>query len=131
MAQTNPCVRLRDAIADERLLRKARAGDARSRERLIERHLPLARALALRYRRSIESPDDLMQVAAVGLIKAADRWDPSRGFSFEAFAVPTILRGLRRHFRDKTWQGGPPRPPPELSPAVRRPRGQRPGAGPG
>src|SRR3954447_5854782 len=125
MAQTNPCVRLRDAIADERLLRKARAGDARSRERLIERHLPLARALALRYRRSIESPDDLMQVAAVGLIKAADRWDPSRGFSFEAFAVPTILGELRRHFRDKTWQVRPPRSLQELSRAVERARDQR------
>ena len=81
----------------------------RSRENLIVRHLPLARALASRYRHGPESMEDLVQVAAVGLVKAADRWDPGRGFAFSTFAVPTILGELRRHFRDATWGMRPPR----------------------
>ena len=44
--------------------------------------------------------DDLTQVGAVGLIKAVDRYDPARGSSFTAYAVPTILGEIRRHLRD-------------------------------
>jgi RNA polymerase sigma-B factor len=80
-----------------------------SRDALIESHLPLARALAFRYRHSAEPLEDLVQVAAVGLVKAADRWDPGRGSAFSSFAVPTILGELRRHFRDATWDVRPPR----------------------
>src|SRR4051812_6991750 len=84
-------------------------GRPRFREVLIERHLPLARRLASRYHYSSEPMDDLVQVAFVGLVKAADRWDPRRGFEFSSFAVPTILGELRRHFRDTTWDIRPPR----------------------
>jgi RNA polymerase sigma-B factor len=80
-----------------------------SRDALIERNLPLARALAHRYRHGPEAMEDLIQVAALGLVKAADRWDPDRGFAFSSFAVPTILGELRRHFRDATWDVRPPR----------------------
>src|SRR5919206_490351 len=74
-----------------------------SRDELIERHLPLARSLAYRYRYGPESMDDLFQVASLGLVKAADRWDPDRGFAFSSFATPTILGELRRHLRDTAW----------------------------
>src|ERR1700739_1236364 len=74
-----------------------------SREELIERHLPLARKLARRYARPQVSHDDLTQVACLGLVKAADRFQPDRGNDFAAFAVPTILGELRRYFRDSTW----------------------------
>lgn len=67
----------------------------------MQRFLPLARTLALRYRSSSESVDDLIQVASLGLIKALDRFDPRRGASFQAYAVPTILGELKRHFRDR------------------------------
>jgi RNA polymerase sigma-B factor len=85
------------------LARRARSGDAQAREALIAEHLPLARALARRYRRGNESLDDLVQVASVGLIKAVDRFDPDRGHSFSTFAQPTIVGELLRHFRDTGW----------------------------
>jgi RNA polymerase sigma-B factor len=77
--------------------------DKRAREELVFRHLPLARKLAGRYRRTQEPFEDLLQVASVGLIKAIDRFDPERGLAFASFAVPTILGEIKRHFRDKGW----------------------------
>jgi|SRR5918997_5256540 RNA polymerase sigma-B factor len=78
------------------------------RAQLIERHLPLARSLARRYMQGGEPLDDLEQTARVGLIKAADRYDPARG-EFAAYAVPTMLGELRRHFRDRGWAVRVPR----------------------
>jgi RNA polymerase sigma-B factor len=89
---------------------------------LIERHLPLARALAYRYRHSPEPLEDLVQVASLGLVKAAQRWDPDRGHAFASFAVPTIVGELRRHIRDRTWAVRPPRALQELSLRVERGR---------
>jgi RNA polymerase sigma-B factor len=100
---------VRDRAVDERLVRRYRSGDVRARDAMIERYLPLAHALALRYRRSAEPVDDLFQVACVGLIKAVDRWEPERRFAFSTFAVPTMLGELRRYFRDLTWDVRPPR----------------------
>jgi RNA polymerase sigma-B factor len=82
---------------------------APSREELISSHLPLARRLAARYARTQEPFDDLYQVACVGLLTAVDRFDPSRGVAFAAFAVPTILGELKRHFRNKGWSVHLPR----------------------
>jgi RNA polymerase sigma-B factor len=95
--------------SDQHLMWRHRDGDQRARETLIERYLPLARRLALRYRRPFEPVDDLVQVASLGLVKAVDRWDPDRGLAFSSYAVPTILGELRRYFRDGTWDVRPPR----------------------
>ncbi len=83
--------------------------DQRARERLIELNMPFAKRLALRYRGASESFDDLLQVANLGLINAIDRFDPERGIPFTAFASPTILGELKRHFRDRVWTVRVPR----------------------
>ena len=91
---------------------------------LIVAHLPLARRLALRYSRAPHCADDLVQVASVGLIKAADRWDPGRGLAFSTYAVPTILGELRHYCRDLTWAIRPPRGTQDLCLAIGRAREQ-------
>jgi RNA polymerase sigma-B factor len=100
----------------ERMLaRYAVSRDPHLRDALVERYMPLARRLALRYRNTSEPLDDLMQVAAMGLIKAIDRFEPGRGTAFSSFAVPTILGELRRHLRDHSWTVRVPRDTQELS----------------
>ena len=93
----------RAASDDELLARYATDRDPAIRDELARRMLPLARSLAMRYRRQTESLDDLIQVAGLGLVKAIDGFDPERGRPFTAYAVPTILGELRRHFRDHVW----------------------------
>jgi RNA polymerase sigma-B factor len=83
--------------------------DQSAREALVRRFMPLARSLARRYDRSSEPFEDLLQVASVGLLKALDRFDPERGYSFPSFAVPTILGEMRRYFRDCGWSVHVPR----------------------
>lgn len=73
------------------------------RARLVTGHLPVAEHIALRFRNRGQPQEDLEQVATVGLINAIDRFDPSRGNDFLAFAVPTITGEIRRYFRDSTW----------------------------
>jgi RNA polymerase sigma-B factor len=79
------------------------------RDRTIEAWLPLAQHLAHRYSGRGEPTDDLLQTAAVGLIKAVDKFDPSRGVDFAGYAIPTIIGELKRHFRDRTWDIRVPR----------------------
>jgi RNA polymerase sigma-B factor len=81
----------------------------RQRDAIIERTLPLAKHVAYRFRRRGEAESDLTQVACVGLIKAVDRFDPDNGADFLAFAVPTIMGEVRRHFRDFAWAVKVPR----------------------
>ncbi len=84
-------------------------GDEAARETLVRRYLPLANRLARRYIRSSEPFEDLQQVASLGLLKALDRFDPSRGRPFQSFAIPTMLGEMRRHFRDAGWSVHVPR----------------------
>jgi RNA polymerase sigma-B factor len=97
-------------VEEARLWREfAKTRDQALRERLVERNMPFAKRLALRYRGASESFDDLLQVANLGLINAVDRFDPERGIPFTAFASPTILGELKRHFRDRVWTVRVPR----------------------
>ena len=102
----------------ELLQRYAETGDPALKEELVRRFLPLARSLALRYRGSSEDIDDLIQVASLGLVKALDGFDLERGRSFIAYAAPTILGELRRHFRDRVWDVRLPRALQERTMAV-------------
>ncbi len=95
-------------------------GDRAAREELIERFLPLARKLALRYTNPHEPLEDLVQVASVGLVGAVDRFDPTRGIGFPAFAIPTILGELKRYFRNTGWSAHVPRAAQELALRVDR-----------
>jgi RNA polymerase sigma-B factor len=82
---------------------------ATTRGQAIEAWLPLARHLAQRFHGRGEPLDDLTQIATVGLIKAIDRFDPEYGNDFAAYAVPTIVGEIKRHFRDRTWDIRVPR----------------------
>jgi RNA polymerase sigma-B factor len=94
-------------------------GDAAARERLIELHLPLVRALARRYANCGERVEDLVQVGCIGLIEAIDRFDPERGSELASFAVPTILGEIKRHLRDRASMVRIPRRLAELNGLLR------------
>jgi RNA polymerase sigma-B factor len=82
--------------------------DRSARDELMRLHLPLVEALARRFRSHWEPLEDLTQVATLGLLMAMERFDPSRGVEFSAFATPTII-GELKHFRDKSWMVNVPR----------------------
>src|SRR2546429_21686 len=98
----------------------AESRDPKLRDELIEAHLGLAEYLARRFTNRGEPLDDLVQVASLGLVKAVERFDPSRGLEFTTFATPTIVGELKRHFRDKGWAVRVPRRVQELHLRVTR-----------
>jgi RNA polymerase sigma-B factor len=88
------------------------ADDPRRRDaqhRAINVALPLARSMAHRYQQRGEPLEDLIQVASLGVVRAVQGYDPARGSGFLAYAVPTILGELKRHFRDHVWTVRAPR----------------------
>ena len=111
--------RSRAALADATDHREREAADLRAyahhrepraRERQIRSYLPLAYSIARRFDRGQRVPlEDLQQIAAIGLLKALDRYDPAHGAAFSTFAVPTMQGEIRRYFRDFTWTVRPPR----------------------
>ncbi|CAM5512901.1 SigB/SigF/SigG family RNA polymerase sigma factor OS=Streptomyces alboniger OX=132473 GN=CP975_33145 PE=4 SV=1 [Streptomyces alboniger] len=105
--------------------RLASLGSGPEREALcaeiVEAWLPMAHRIAGRFRNKGESLEDLQQVAAMGLVKAVNRYEPGRG-AFESYAVPTITGELRRHFRDRMWDVRVPRRVQELRNKVRAAR---------
>ncbi len=88
------------------------------RDRLVETHMPLVLYLAKRFSGRNEPMSDLVQVGAIGLIKAIDRFDPERGLEFSTYATPTILGEIKRHFRDTGWLIHVPRRAQELQTAL-------------
>jgi len=88
------------------------------RDELVTAWLPMAHRIAGRFRDRGESIEDLRQVAALGLVKAIDRFAPERG-AFESYAVPTITGEVKRHFRDRMWALRVPRRIQELRNKVR------------
>ncbi|MFF0150104.1 RNA polymerase sigma factor SigF [Micromonospora sp. NPDC005203] len=103
-----------DLSADELLIALAATGadDPHRhalRDRTIEAWLPLARHLARRYSGRGAPDEDLAQTASVGLIKAVDNFDHTRGVDFSGYAIPTIIGEIKRYFRDRTWAVRVPR----------------------
>ncbi|MFJ4205282.1 RNA polymerase sigma factor SigF [Streptomyces sviceus] len=90
------------------------------RDELVELWLPMAERIAVRFRGRGESLEDLYQVAALGLVKAVDHYDPARGSAFEAYAVPTVTGEIKRHFRDHMWTLHVPRRVQDLRNRVRQ-----------
>jgi RNA polymerase sigma-B factor len=100
---------------DELLVAYHRDGDRSARDQALVELMPLVRSLAARYAGRGEPLDDLVQVGAVGLIKAVDRFDVDRGVKLSTFAAPNIAGEIKRHFRDKAWARHVPRRIKELS----------------
>ena len=104
------------AADDKILLRRYHEdGDLAAREELIERYMSLVRSLARRYAYRGEQLDDLVQIGAIGLIKAIDRFDIERGVELTTYATPNIIGEIKRHFRDKGWSVRVPRGLQELN----------------
>ncbi|HZQ84712.1 MAG TPA: sigma-70 family RNA polymerase sigma factor [Acidimicrobiales bacterium] len=104
VVSVSQAVDLRAAFAEYHATR-----DPELRNELVNAFRPLAFRLARRHTRNREHQDDLVQAASVGLIKAVDRFDPTRGNEFSTFAWATIQGELKRHYRDRTWLVRPPR----------------------
>jgi RNA polymerase sigma-B factor len=103
-------------IDDRILLRRYHEdGDLQAREQLIEQYMSLVRSLARRYSYRGEQLEDLVQIGAIGLIKAIDRFDLDRGVELTTYATPNIIGEIKRHFRDKGWSIRVPRGLQELN----------------
>ena len=84
------------------LLRLAKAGDKKARERLIEGNLRLVLSVIQRFDKRGESPDDLFQVGCIGLMKAIANFDPDKQVRFSTYGVPMIAGEVRRYLRDNS-----------------------------
>ncbi len=104
-----------DANDRDLLRRYHEQGDQAARQQLIERYMSLVRSLARRYSSRGEQLDDLVQIGAIGLIKAIDRFDINRGVELTTYATPNIIGEIKRHFRDHGWAVRVPRGLQELS----------------
>jgi RNA polymerase sigma-B factor len=103
-------------LDDKILLRRYHEdGDLQAREQLIEQYMSLVRSLARRYAYRGEQLEDLVQIGAIGLIKAIDRFDLDRGVELTTYATPNIIGEIKRHFRDKGWSVRVPRGLQELN----------------
>ena len=92
----------------------AQSHDVDIRDQLVTAHLGLASYLARRFANRGQPLDDLVQVASLGLLKAVERFDVSRGLAFSTYATPTIVGELKRHLRDRGWAVKAPRRMQEL-----------------
>ena len=84
------------------LLRRAKEGDERARQRLIEGNLRLVLSVIGRFDKRGECPDDLFQVGCIGLMKAISNFDPTKNVRFSTYGVPMIAGEVRRYLRDNS-----------------------------
>ncbi|MGW6455899.1 SigB/SigF/SigG family RNA polymerase sigma factor [Streptomyces sp. NPDC055078] len=91
------------------LLEEGTHDHAYVRNTLVELNLALVKFAASRFRSRSEPMEDIIQVGTIGLIKAIDRFELSRGVEFPTFAMPTIVGEIKRFFRDTSWSVRVPR----------------------
>jgi RNA polymerase sigma-B factor len=104
LAEPQPAASLpADRQAERLIVEFARTRDPRLRDRLVLMHDRMVRYLASRFDSRLSPPEDVIQVAYIGLISAIDRFDPKKGVSFVTYAIPTIVGEIKRYFRDQTW----------------------------
>ena len=84
------------------LLLQAKKGDTNARQALIEGNLRLVLSVIQRFEKRGESPDDLFQVGCIGLMKAIQNFDPTKGVRFSTYGVPMIAGEVRRYLRDNS-----------------------------
>jgi len=92
-----PLLSERDTV---RLLKKARKGDQRAREKLVNCNFRLVFNIVKRFEGRGFDPEDLFQIGVIGLIKAIDNFNPDYGVRFSTYAVPMIIGEIRRFLRD-------------------------------
>ncbi len=100
------------------LRRFADSKDRSLRNEIIRRNCWIAEVAARRFGNRGEPIEDLVQVGLVGLVKAVERFDPGQGTPFVAYAMPTIVGEIKRHFRSASWSVSVPRRTKELCAAV-------------
>ena len=83
--------------------------DLAARDALVARMMPLVRRISRAYHAQAHA-EDLEQVAALGLVKAIERYDPAQGGDLRRYAIPTMLGEVRRYLRDHAWAMRVPRP---------------------
>lgn len=71
-----------------------------SRNQMIEDNIGLVHSIAKRFVGRGVDYEDLFQTGCIGLIKAVDHFDESKGFRFSTYAVPVIMGEIKRIFRD-------------------------------
>ena len=82
------------------LLAQVREGKSEALGELVERNMGLVKSIARRYKDRGTEYEDLVQIGAIGMIKAANSFDFSYGTTFSTYAVPLIAGEIRRHLRD-------------------------------
>lgn len=70
------------------------------RQQMIEQNIGLVHSIAKRFKGRGVEYEDLFQSGCIGLIKAVDNFDESKGFQFSTYAVPVIMGEIKRVFRD-------------------------------
>ncbi len=83
------------------LTRAAKSGDMRARQRLVEANMRLVINIAKTYRSRSVSLEDLIQEGAIGLMHAAERFDPDKGFRFSTYATHWIRQSIGRALDNK------------------------------
>jgi RNA polymerase sigma-B factor len=116
---TRPGSRSLRADEERMLLERVQHGDQAARDELVERMLPFVRQIARAYADRGELLEDLVQVGAIGLVNAIDRFDLGRGLRLSTFAGPNISGEIKRHFRDRAWAVRTPRDLQELYAVLR------------